>query len=194
MNGYTIALFLHIVGALGFFVTLGLEWTSLRHVGRAGTAEQVREWMQVPNEMGRLGMIAMLTLLAAGIFMMVTAWGPAPWILVTFAAIVLLIVLTATLTNPRMAAINQAVDQEQGSISPSLQNLVNDPQLRISIQTRTAIALGIVFLMTAKPDFVVSLLTIVVAAIFGLVSGVLMPRTQRSQEVTGDQSSVIRPR
>lgn len=194
MNGYTIALFLHIVGAFGFFVALGLEWTSVRHLGRASTAEQVREWMQVPNEMGRLGMISMLTLLAAGIYMMVTAWGPVPWILVTFAAIVLLIVLTAALTNPRMAAIKQAVGEEQGSISPSLRNLVNDPRLRISIQMRTAIALGIAFLMTAKPDFVVSLLTIIVAAIFGLASGVRIPRNQRSQEVTSDQSSAIRPR
>ena len=29
MNAYSIALFLHIVGALGFFVALGLEWTGL---------------------------------------------------------------------------------------------------------------------------------------------------------------------
>ncbi len=29
MDDYSIALFLHIVGALGFFVALGLEWTGL---------------------------------------------------------------------------------------------------------------------------------------------------------------------
>ena len=32
MNYYSIALFLHVVGALGFFVVLGLEWTSLRQL------------------------------------------------------------------------------------------------------------------------------------------------------------------
>ena len=184
MNGYTIALFLHVVGALAFFVALGLEWTSLRHLQRASTVDQVREWMQVPNEMGRLGMIAMVTLLAAGIYMMVTAWGAVPWIIVTYAAIVLLVVPTAALTGPRMAAISRALYQEDGSISHPLQNLVNDSLLRISIQTRIAIALGIVFLMTVKPDFVVSLLTIVVAAILGLVSGVRMPSRKRLPEAT----------
>jgi hypothetical protein len=184
MNGYTIALFLHVVGALAFFVALGLEWTSLRHLQRASTDDQVREWMQVPNEMGRLGMIAMVTLLLAGIYMMVTAWGAVPWIVVTFAAIVLLVVLSAVLTVPRMAAINRALEQEAGSVPHSLQSLIRDSRLRISIQTRTAIALGIVFLMTAKPDLLVSLLTIAVAVILGLVSGVRMPSGRQLPEVT----------
>ena len=39
MNDYSIALFLHIVGALGFFVALGLEWTGLRQIRSAMTLE-----------------------------------------------------------------------------------------------------------------------------------------------------------
>jgi hypothetical protein len=184
MNSYTIALFLHVVGALAFFVALGLEWTSLRHLQRASTVDQVREWMQVPNEMGRLGMMAMVTLLTAGIYMMLTAWGAVPWLIVTFVAIILLVILTAALTGPRMAAIRRTLDHEEGPISHSLQGLLNDSRLRISIQTRTAIATGIVFLMTVKPDFVVSLLTIFVTAILGLVSALRMPSAKQSPEVT----------
>ena len=75
MNDYSIALFLHIVGALGFFVALGLEWTSLAYLRCATTIEQVREWMGAPNQMGRVGMIAMVTLLTAGLYMMATVWG-----------------------------------------------------------------------------------------------------------------------
>src|SRR5262245_60612662 len=115
MNDYSIALFLHIVGALGFFVALGLEWTSLGHLRRATTVEQVREWMRVPDEMGRVGMIAMITLLAAGLYMMATAWGGAPWILVTLGALVVMMVLAMLLTRRRMAAIGRAVGTERGS-------------------------------------------------------------------------------
>jgi len=43
MNDYSIALFLHVVGALGFFVALGLEWTSLRQIRGAATSGQVRD-------------------------------------------------------------------------------------------------------------------------------------------------------
>jgi hypothetical protein len=77
MSDYTIALFLHIVGALGFFAALGLEWMSLYHLRRAATVEQVRSWMGVTSTVGRIGMPSMLTLLAAGLYMMVTVWGGA---------------------------------------------------------------------------------------------------------------------
>src|SRR5262245_58128370 len=38
MNDYSIALLLHVVGALGFFMALALEWTNLRQLRRATTA------------------------------------------------------------------------------------------------------------------------------------------------------------
>ena len=154
MNDYSLALFLHVVGALGFFVALGLEWTSLRHLRRAATVEQVREWMRVPAEMGRVGMIAMVMLLAAGFYMMVTVWGGVAWIMVTLGALVLAIPLGMVLTRRRMAAIGRTVSAETGPLSPTFHQLLHDPLLSISIQTRVAIAVGIVFLMTVKPDLI----------------------------------------
>jgi hypothetical protein len=50
MNSYSIALFLQVVDALGIFVAPGLEWTSLRHLRRAMTTDQVHECMRVPTE------------------------------------------------------------------------------------------------------------------------------------------------
>ena len=47
MNGYSIALFLHIVGALGFFVALGLEWIGLEQIRSAMAPEQVRGWVSL---------------------------------------------------------------------------------------------------------------------------------------------------
>jgi hypothetical protein len=181
MNDYSIALFLHVVGALGFFVALGLEWTSLGHVRRATTVEQVREWMRVPNQMGRVGMIAMVTLLAAGLYMMATAWGGVAWIMVTLGALVLMIVLGMVLTRRRMAAIGRMVSAERGPPSPALRQLLHDPLLVISLQTRVAIALGIVFLMTVKPDLRGSLLAIVIAAMLGLASALPILRREQAQ-------------
>ena len=186
MNGYSIALFLHVVGALGFFVALGLEWTSLRHLRRATTAQQVREWMRVPSEMGRVGMISMLTLLAAGFYMMAIAWGGVAWIIVTLGVIVLMIILGMAITGRRMAAIGRMVNAERGPLSSDLQSLLYDPVLWISMQTRVAMALGIVFLMTVKPGLGGSLLTIGVAIVLGLASALPMPRRERTQEGSAD--------
>jgi hypothetical protein len=167
MNNYSIALFLHIVSALGFFVTLGLEWTSLRHLRSATTTEQVREWMRVPDEMGRMGMISMLTLLAAGFYMMAISWGAVAWIMVTLGAIAVMIP-PMVLTRRRMMAIGRAVGTERGPVSPALSQLLHDSMLTISMQTRVAIGLGIVFLMTVKPGWAGSLLTITLAIILCL--------------------------
>src|SRR5213596_901663 len=47
MSVYAIAVFLHIVGALGLFAALGLEWASLYNLRRVTTAGQVREWAKL---------------------------------------------------------------------------------------------------------------------------------------------------
>jgi hypothetical protein len=64
MNYYSIALFLHIVGVLGLFVALGLEWTGLWQLRGVTTAEQVRTWLRSSKNARRFGMVAMLTILS----------------------------------------------------------------------------------------------------------------------------------
>ena len=97
-----------------------------------------------------------------------------------------MIALAQALTSPRMAAIGQALASGKGLLSQTYYSLVNHPLLWISIQTRVAIALGIVFLKTAKPDLGGSLLTLGVAIALGLVSALPAPRHERAQERPAD--------
>jgi hypothetical protein len=180
MNDYSLALFLHIVGALGFFVALGLEWVSLHHLRRVTSTEQVREWMRVPGEIGRAGMIAMVMLFAAGLYMMATVWGSVAWIMVTLGALALMIPWGMVLTRRRMAAIERMVLVEQGSLCPALDQLLHDPLLLLSLQSRVAMALGIVFLMTVKPELAGSLLTIGLATALGLFSALPILSRERA--------------
>jgi hypothetical protein len=182
MNDYSIALFLHIVGALGFFTALGLEWTSLYRLQRATSIEQVREWLHVSTGMGRVGMASMLVILGSGFYMMATVWGGVAWIGVTLGTLVLLAILTVALTRRRMAAIEQAVAGAENGASASLYSLLQHPALRIAIQMRVAVALGIVFLMTVKPDLSGSLLTIGAAAGLGLISALAVSGRGRAWE------------
>ena len=177
----SIALFLHIVGALGFSVALGLEWTGLSQIRKAATPEQVRGWMGILKNVRNVGFASMLTTVLTGIFMMVTDWGAEAWIIVTVGSLVLVIALAQVVTAPRMAAIGQALATEKGPLSTNFHSLANHPLLSISIQTRVAIAVGIVFLKTVKPDWGGSLLTIGVAIVFGLASALYLPRRERVQ-------------
>ena len=186
MNDYSIALFLHIVGALGFFVALGLEWTGLWQIRSAMTLEQVRAWMGILKTVRRVGFVSMLTTVVSGFYLVATVWGGVAWVIVSLAALALVIVLSVALTGPRMAAIGRALATEKGQVSKTYHSLASHPLLWISIQTRVAIALGIVFLKTAKPDLGGSLLTIGVAIALGLASALPMPRRERAQEGSAD--------
>jgi D-alanyl-lipoteichoic acid acyltransferase DltB (MBOAT superfamily) len=182
MNYYSIALFFHVVGALGIFVAFGLEWTGLRQVQIATTSEQVRASIRIPKSARRVGIASMLTILVTGFYMMATVWGGAAWIIVALGALVLMIVLAAALTGPRMAAIERILTAEHGQEFRNIQRLANHTLLCISIRTRVAVALGIVFLMTVKPDQRGALLAIVVAALFGIAASLPLTRRERVQQ------------
>lgn len=182
MNIYSIALSLHIVGALGIFMALGLEWTGLAQIRSAMTLAQVFAWMGILKNVRKVGFISMLTAVVTGIYMMVTVWRGEAWTIVTIASLVLLIALAQVFTAPRMAAVGRALATEKGPLSKTFHSLANHPLLWISIQTRVAIVLGIVFLKTVKPGWSGSLLITGVAIVFGLASALYLPRRERAQE------------
>jgi hypothetical protein len=169
MTFYSFASFLHIVGALGLFIALGLEWTSLWSLRRATIVEQVRVWLSVFGWLGRIHAVSGAAILLPGIYMTATVWGGVAWIIVALVAMVLMVILGPPLTGRRMAAIGPVLAAERGSVtSAALRQRLADTLLWASIQTRLAIALGIVFLMTVKPGLGGALLTIGVAIVVGL--------------------------
>ena len=181
MSNYSIALFLHIAGALGFIVVLGLEWIGLSQVRRARLPDEARVILRTVKSADRLGFISMPITIITGIYMLLAVWGWVPWIVVVLGALILEIVLFVVLAKPRMATIEQALAAETEFVSQTFHGLVNDPILWISIQTRVAIILGIVFLKIAKPDLIGSLVTIGIAIVLGFASALPIFRLERVQ-------------
>ena len=186
MNSYSIALFFHIVGALGFFLALGLEWAGLWQLRSALLSQEVQAWMGLLKSARRFGFASMLAIVISGVYLMATAWGRVPWLIVTVGSLVVVIVLSLALSGPRMAAMGHALATEKGAVSQTFHRLANHPLLWISIQTRVAITLGIVLLKTARPDLSGSLLIIGVALVLGLASALPMPRRERAHEGSAD--------
>ena len=75
MSLYSVALFLHITGALGLFAGLAVDWTALGALRRATTVDQVREWISVYPLLQRIGSASVGLLLVFGLYMTVTSWG-----------------------------------------------------------------------------------------------------------------------
>ncbi len=186
MSIFSIALFLHIVGALGVSVALGLEWVGLSQIRKATVPGEIRATLKVVQSTTRFGFVSMLSTVITGIYMAPAAVGWIPWLLVVIGALVVVIALTRLLTAPRMTAIGQALVMEKGSVSQSFHRLMNDPMLWISIQTRVAIVLGIIFLKIATPGLGGAVLTIGVAITVAIVSALPMHRAMQVREGAAD--------
>jgi hypothetical protein len=189
MSIFSIALFLHIVGALGVSIALGLEWIGLSQIRRATVPGEIRAILKLVQSTTRFGFASMVSTVITGIYMALAAIGWVPWLVVVIGALVLLIVLTRVLTAPRMTAIGHVLAMDKGSVSQTFQNLMNDPMLWISLQTRAAIVLGIIFLKIATPGLASALLTIGIAIVLGIASALPMHRSSQTSQGSADRSA-----
>jgi uncharacterized membrane protein len=181
MSIYSLALFAHLLGVLGLFAGLSLDWISLLRLRQAQTLTQVREATGLSGIQARLLPLAVLVLLVAGIYMTATTWGwGTPWILVSLAGLVLIGVLANSVSGRRLRAIERAANTEGSSetLPAALRRQIADPILLTALQTAVVIGVGVVFLMTTKPDLFGSLLTMAGAIVLGVSSALLwqLPR------------------
>jgi hypothetical protein len=182
MTLYSLALFVHILGALALFGALGLEWVALLNLRRVQTAEQAREWLKVFALFPRVYPFAWGVILLAGLYMTAAVWKGAGWIIVALVSVVVLGAAGGALTARRMASLAQGIAREKGVLSGELRKALNDPYLLAVFQVRLAFTLGIVFLMVTKPGLLVGLMDMGVATFLGLLSTLPLRGGERAQE------------
>ena len=170
MNVYSIVLYVHIVGALGLFVALGLEWTALARLRGAATAEEARGALGALAPTRVIGPLSLAAILVAGLYLTATSVGWQGWNVSSLAAMVVIAALGAAANASRMPALGRSIGPLRGPLDVALRARLRDPLLWSSIQVRVAIALGIVLLMTAKPDVVGAIVTLVAFAVAGAVA------------------------
>ncbi|HYV21834.1 MAG TPA: hypothetical protein VEN31_04200 [Candidatus Bathyarchaeia archaeon] len=182
MTLYSLALFLHIVGSLGIFAALALDWVGIAKLRHARSVEQVREWAGVYRIIRGLGGASVAALLVFGLYMTAVTWGPNGWIAIGFFSLLVIAVLGAV-SGVRLARTLAAAGDGQGSLAENLRADLHAPLFVASVRARVAVALGVVFLMTVKPDPAGSLVVIAIALVLGIASAVpvLRQRALRPQ-------------
>ena len=183
MSIYTIVLFLHVSGAIGYFVGMGTWLYCLAALRRAQRVEEVRALTNLAGRLGALFGISVLLILATGLYMAITAWGlRTGWIAVALVSLILIAPLGTAFIEPRRRAIARlAQEVPDGPLPQSLKQRIHDPILGTALQAVTILLLGIVFLMTTKPSLIVSLIVMAVALVLGLFSGALISRGTRTR-------------
>jgi hypothetical protein len=187
MSVYGIAVFLHIVGALGIFAAIALDWAGLSNLRRATDTAQVQEWVRLLAAPRTVGGPAALLVLVSGIYLSATRWGPAGWILVALAGMVVVAALGGAIGGRRIPAIMQALPAESGPVSTTLRGRLDDPALTVSLRVRTALLLGIVFLMSTRPSWGGSLAAMGAALVLGIAAGVPAFGSRRAAQVAGSE-------
>jgi Predicted integral membrane protein (DUF2269) len=170
-------LFLHILGALGFFIALGVSYTAVLGVRRAQTIQTIRLWASATNGVNRIIFpLSGLLILVAGIYMVVTAWsGRAEWAGVALVAFLILAIGSALIQGRRMAALRRsaAAQPESAPVTDALWAQAHDAVTWVSVNASVAVAIGIVYLMSLKPDALGSVIALLIALVVGLVFGFL---------------------
>ncbi|GAO05188.1 hypothetical protein [Anaeromyxobacter sp. PSR-1] len=149
---YPITVFAHVAGAVLLGVAGGIEAVALARLRRAATPDEARSWLGQLVLPGRLGGLAMLAILASGIWMTVSVWGHAPWIASGFIGMVLMGALGGAVTGRWLKRVGPAVQQERGpALTPELRARLASPVLDASLRLRAALGVGVLALMAMKP-------------------------------------------
>jgi len=178
---YTLALFVHILGAIGLFIVVSLVVVAFVRMRQASTLEQVREWAAVAQLAGKSIAFISLVILAPALYMVIIAWGfTTPWVMASLITFLLLAIMGATVngrTIERVVVMAQAA--EPGFIPSEIRAQLTAPQLWLAEGMRLTLLVGIVCLMTMKPDTFSSLLILVSMLILGMILGTIYQRSPR---------------
>ena len=148
MDLYSIALFMHIVGAVLVFVLLTVEGLGLRFGFSYAQLSRV------------LGPISALLILVPGLYMMNAQWGWTGWVVTGLVSYVL-IAITGAYTGIRV--MRGGMDARTAVISWFV---------------RAGIALGVLFDMSVKPGAVLAVMAVVVGIGLVAVAGVVTRRQE----------------
>ena len=150
MTLYSIALFLHVIGALLLFVLLTVEGVTLRQGTTGARFNRI------------VGPISALLILVPGLYMVASSEGWSGWVAVGLIAWVAVAVIGA------ITGIG------------FLRGRVSRRTVAISWSARVGLSVAVVFVMTVKPDLLGSSAAVVAGLVAGLAGSQLAARQVQS--------------
>jgi hypothetical protein len=183
---YNLALFLHVTGALAMFAALTMEGIAVWGIRRATSGAEGRTWLGLMRPTRMLGPASLGLILLPGIYLAANVDRPGWWIGASLLGFVVIAILGAAINLSRMTVVGKALGQTQGPLGQQTLHIVRDRSLAVFYAMRVGTALGIVWLMTLKPDFVPSLVVLGFAAGTGFVAGRVL--SGRSRESDGAEA------
>jgi hypothetical protein len=172
------------------FVALAIEWIAVELLQRVDSTAAPSFAAGLLRRLPRFTGTALALILVSGIAMAVRfGVHRSGWVVVAFAAMVLMGGLGGAALRPLLRSASSG-----GSANGTWQRQASNPFLRVSLRARVGVALGIVYLMVAKPALLESAAIVIFALAAGVAAGVVGVRSAASAAPDAGSASQLRMR
>jgi hypothetical protein len=167
---YGVVLFMHVCALLAAISAGALSHFLEFRMRSAETTGALRPWAKLLGRLGKVFPVALLILLASGAYLVHDAWSwSAGWVVASLVGVGLLFASGGGLVRARGVALRRALMAAgDGPLPPKVRGLIVRHPAAFASWMNTGLAVGIVFVMTAKPALAGSAAALVVGAAVGL--------------------------
>ena len=162
MNLYSLAVFLHVTGAIMLGFITGLEWIMILRLRRVVTREEALTAIGHTKIIGKMSPVTWLSILIPGFYMVFVRWGWAPWINTAIAGWLILLISGALIAGKKLTALMKELEAGDAP-GPGLKSQMRSMALLKGLQLRTSVTLAIIFMMTVKPSLVISVMALFIS-------------------------------
>jgi len=166
VNTYSLILFIHVISAMALFIAIALEGSLLVRLRSARNRKELEFPVNASRRLGRIYGPAFLGILGGGIYLADKLRIRAAWVPLAVCATLLMAIVAGLMTGRGMSRLRKATGSQPFE---SLLPLAMSKTLLISYGFRAGLAVGIVFLMTAMPSPVVSLVALGAGSVAGIL-------------------------
>ena len=165
-----LVLFFHILGAVCLFIGLGMEGVIIQSLSRVTTTGQVFSYAGHMKLLRITFAAAAILLLLSGLYMTIDSWGWTAWVI---CGLTLLIILAGAgnITGAKIGGVFKSLAKADDSLPAEAKEKLSAPFFLKSFKIKIVMAMGIVFMMTMKTGWLVSIITVVVTFLIGFLLG-----------------------
>jgi hypothetical protein len=177
MNGYDLALFLHLLALLAAIAASTVVHVSMEKTRSSGTGGDALQWLGLAHAFSRVFPVALATLLGTGGWMVHGRW---PWhdgfVEAGLAGVAILAVSGGVVEGSRARRLAAALAARPGDSLEHAASLVRDPVWWCASWGNTGVALAVVLTMVAKSSLAASFAALAVGLAAGCCVGLASRR------------------
>lgn len=173
MNDYLLARVLHIAGAGFFFLSLGVEWVSIRALRRASSETEFEQAHGDFKLARKLDGFAALLSFGGGVYLATTVWNwHGGWIHTGVTLFILVWGISGMVSGRGVRKLSTATGDARVALQRS-------PRLLIAIASRLGLVISALAIMVLKPGGAVQGVLVLVSQLGALSVWLRSPRSSR---------------